>query len=131
MFNGIDLGIPGNLDIGFHGLVVGVADPLHHNLGRDAAGEGETDESAAVGVGAYHLVLRESFLDSIPGTVASPRDGLVSRQVRREKLQTFFFYHSRTHFLRQYLIALLGVFILIIGHQQKSGNPLWTAALSP
>ena len=105
--------------------------PLHHNLGRDAAGEGETDEGAPGGMSANHLVLRESFLDSIPGTVASPRYGLVSQEIRREKLQTFFFYPSRTHFLRQYLIAAIGVVILIIGHQQKSGNPLWAAALSP
>ena len=29
-----------DVDAGFHRLVVGVAGPLHHDVGRDAAGEG-------------------------------------------------------------------------------------------
>ncbi len=32
--HGIGLGLLGYLDIRFHGLVVGVAGPLHHHLGR-------------------------------------------------------------------------------------------------
>ena len=41
-FHGIHLGLLGNLDIRLHRMVVGVAGPFHHNLGRDAAGEGES-----------------------------------------------------------------------------------------
>ena len=35
--HGIGLGLLGNLDIGHHGLIVGVAGPFHHYLRRDAA----------------------------------------------------------------------------------------------
>ena len=44
-FHGIGLGLLGNDDVGFHGLVVGVAGPLHHNLRRDATGERKNLES--------------------------------------------------------------------------------------
>ncbi len=54
-----------------------MAGPFHHDLRRDTAGEGEADESTAAGVGAYHLILREGFLDTLTGTVADPLDGLV------------------------------------------------------
>ena len=33
--HGIGLGLLGNVDVGFHGLVVGVAGPFHHYLQRD------------------------------------------------------------------------------------------------
>ena len=58
----IGLGFLGNLDIGLHGLVVGVAGPFHDNLGRDAAGEGEADEGAASCVGANQVALGGSLL---------------------------------------------------------------------
>lgn len=54
-----------------------MAGPFHHDLRRDTAGEGEADEGTAAGVGAYHLILREGFLDTLTGTVADPLDGLV------------------------------------------------------
>ncbi len=34
--HGIGLGLLGNLDIGLHGLIVGVAGPFHYHLRRDA-----------------------------------------------------------------------------------------------
>ena len=46
----VGLGAGGNVDVGFHGFVVGVAGPFHDYLGRDAAGEGETDEGASAGL---------------------------------------------------------------------------------
>ena len=55
--HGIGLGLLGNLDIRLHGLVVGVAGPLHHHLGRDTAGEGDTDEGTPGGMGTYQVAL--------------------------------------------------------------------------
>ena len=45
----VGLGAGGDVDVGFHRLVVGVAGPFHDYLGRDAAGEGEADEGASAG----------------------------------------------------------------------------------
>ena len=73
----IDLGLLCNIYIRFHGLVVGVAGPFHDNLRWDAAGEGEADEGAAAGMGAYHLILGEGLFDTVAATVADPGDGLV------------------------------------------------------
>ena len=52
LLDGVLLGGFGDVDVGFHGFVVGVAGPFHDYLGRDAAGEGETDEGASAGMGA-------------------------------------------------------------------------------
>ena len=46
-----------NVNIRFHGLVVGVAGPFHHDIGRDAQGQGVDDECASAGVGADELPL--------------------------------------------------------------------------
>lgn len=42
----------GNVDVGLHGGVVGVAGPFHDDVGGDAHGEGVAYEGAAAGVGA-------------------------------------------------------------------------------
>ena len=49
--------------------------PFHDNLGRDATGEGQADESTAAGMGAQHLILGEGLLDSLAGTEAYPGNG--------------------------------------------------------
>ena len=41
-----------DVNIGLHGLVVGVAGPFHHNVRRDAQRQGVDDESTAAGVGS-------------------------------------------------------------------------------
>ena len=51
-----------DIDVRFHGLVVGVAGPFHHDVGRDAEGEGVYDEGAAAGVGADELMLGVDFI---------------------------------------------------------------------
>ena len=86
-FHCIDFGLLCNINIRFHGLVAGVAGPLHYNLGRNTAGEGEADESAAAGVGAYHLILGEYLLDSFAATVAGPGYGSVETGQLAEALQ--------------------------------------------
>ena len=40
-----------DVDVGFHGLVVGVAGPFHDDVGGDAQGEGIDDEGAAASMG--------------------------------------------------------------------------------
>lgn len=42
----------GNVNVGLHGGVVGVAGPFHDDVGGDAHGEGVADEGAAAGMGA-------------------------------------------------------------------------------
>ena len=71
--NGHLLGLDflGDVDIGFHGLVVGMAGPFHDNLRRDSAGEGKADEGAATGMGADELVLRAGLLHPL----SCPHDG--------------------------------------------------------
>ncbi len=46
-----------DVDIGLHGLVVGVAGPFHHDVRGDAQGEGIDDEGAATGVGTDEFPL--------------------------------------------------------------------------
>ena len=46
-----------DVDIGLHGLVVGVAGPFHNDVGRDAEGQGVDDEGAAAGMGSDQLPL--------------------------------------------------------------------------
>ena len=69
-FHGISLDLLGNLDIGLHRLVVGVTGPLHHNLGRDAAGEGETDEGAPGGMSANQVAFWIGLFLALPSFVA-------------------------------------------------------------
>ena len=46
-----------DVNVGLHGLVVGVAGPLHHDVGRNAQREGVDDEGAAAGVGTDQFPL--------------------------------------------------------------------------
>lgn len=53
-----------------------MAGPFHYDLGRDALGEGEADESAAGGVGADEGPFGVGFFDSLAGAVADDGDGV-------------------------------------------------------
>ena len=46
-----------DVDVGLHGLVVGVAGPFHDDVGGDAHGKGVDDEGAAAGVGSDEFPL--------------------------------------------------------------------------
>lgn len=56
----------GDVNVGFHGLVAGVACPLHDGLGVDAGGECGADEGAAGGMGGEALPFRDGLLMSLP-----------------------------------------------------------------
>jgi len=56
-----------DVNVRFHGLVVGVAGPFHHDVGGDAQGHGVDDEGAAAGVGADEFPLG---LDLVGANVA-------------------------------------------------------------
>lgn len=58
----VALGVFGDVDVGLHGLVVGVSGEFHHDVRRNAVGEGETDEGLAAGMGADELVLGIDFV---------------------------------------------------------------------
>ena len=63
-----------DVDVGLHGGIVGVAGPLHDDVGGDAHGEGVADEGAATGVGAEDGIFglrhfqsqRYTIISSIP-----------------------------------------------------------------
>ncbi len=46
-----------DVNVGLHGLVVGMASPFHHDVRGDAEGQGVYDEGAAAGMGADELPL--------------------------------------------------------------------------
>ena len=75
--HGLALSGLGDVDVGLHGGVVGVAGPLHDDIGGDAHGEGDADEGAAAGMGTNHLVFRKSLFDTLASTVAGPGDRLI------------------------------------------------------
>ena len=52
--HGLTLLCLGDVDVGLHGGVVGVAGPLHDDVSGNAHGEGVADEGAAAGVGAEY-----------------------------------------------------------------------------
>lgn len=54
-----------------------MAGPLHHHLRRDSAGEGESDEGTAAGMGAYHFIFRERFLDPFSTPITYPCYGSI------------------------------------------------------
>lgn len=62
--HGLALSGLGDVDVGLHGGVVGVAGPLHDDIGGDAHGEGDADEGAAAGVGAQDGVLGLCLFDA-------------------------------------------------------------------
>ena len=66
-----------NVDIGLHGLVVGVASPFHHDVGRDAQGESVDDEGAAAGVGANQLPLGLDLVGADVALVGCDADFLI------------------------------------------------------
>ena len=47
-----------DVNVGLHCLVVVMARPFHHDIRRDAEGEGVDDEGAATGMGADEFPLR-------------------------------------------------------------------------
>ncbi len=51
-----------DVNVGFHGLVVGVAGPFHDVVGSDAHGEGVNDEGATTGVGADEFPLGLDYI---------------------------------------------------------------------
>ena len=85
--HGIGLCLLGNLDIGLHGLVVGVAGPLHHNLRRDTSGEGETDEGTPGSMGTNQVALGGSLLHTFSTLVVNLGDGRVEAYQLAEVLQ--------------------------------------------
>ena len=56
LLDGVFLGGFCNVDLRLHGFVIGMAGEFHHNLGRDANGEHETDEGLAAAMGADFAV---------------------------------------------------------------------------
>lgn len=66
-----------DVDVGFHGLVVGVADPFHHDVRGDTEGEGVDDEGAAAGVGADEFPLGLDLVGANVALVGGDADLLI------------------------------------------------------
>ena len=73
-FHCVGFGLFGDVDVGAHCLVVGVAGPFHHDLRRDAAGQGEADECPAPGVGADERPFGVGLLYFLSGAEEHLRD---------------------------------------------------------
>ena len=58
-----------DIDVGLHGVVGGVARPLHDDRRGNAAREGVDDEGAAAGMGADELILLLYFIYALIATV--------------------------------------------------------------
>ena len=89
--NGHLLGLDlfGNVDVGFHSFIVGMAGPFHHHLRRDATCKRKTDECAAAGVGAYKFILRTGFFFALSCADNRARDGLNDFTQFAKVLQVF------------------------------------------
>ena len=77
----------GDVDVGFHGFVVGVAGPFHDHLRRDAAGNGEADEGTTAGMGTYKLAFRASLFLALACAEVDAGDGVVDFAELTEFLQ--------------------------------------------
>ena len=67
-----------DVDVGLHGLVVVVAGPFHHDVRRDAEGEGVDDEGAAAGVGADEFPFRMNLILALIALVGCDSDFLIN-----------------------------------------------------
>ena len=67
-----------DIDVWLHGLVVVVASPFHHDIRRDAEGEGVDDEGAAAGVGADEFPFRMNLILALIAFVGRDSDFLVN-----------------------------------------------------
>ena len=85
--HGIGLSLLGNGNVWFHSLVIGVAGPFHHHLGRDAAGKGETDEGTPGGMGTNQIALGGSLFHTFPTLVVNLGDGRIETYQLAEVLQ--------------------------------------------
>ena len=66
-----------DVDVGLHGLVVGVASPFHHDVRGDAEGQGVYDEGAAAGMGADELPLGLDLVGADVALVGGNTDLLI------------------------------------------------------
>ena len=67
-----------DVNIWLHGLVVVVAGPFHHDIRRDAEGEGVDDEGTAAGMGADEFPFRMNFILALIAFVGRDSDFLVN-----------------------------------------------------
>lgn len=77
------LGLDGvhDVDIGAHGLVVGVSSPFHYHIRGNAQGESVDDEGAATGVSANLGPLGKNFVRAGAAFVGGDADLLVDGKV--------------------------------------------------
>jgi len=66
-----------DVDVGLHGLVVGVAGPFHHDVRSDAQGQSVDDEGAATGVGADQFPLGLDLVGANVALVGGDADFLI------------------------------------------------------
>ena len=77
LLHGLGLDFIAHIDIGFHGLVVAVASPFHHYLGRDAHADGITDKAASASVCADDLILWFDLIYALAALIIDDMSGLV------------------------------------------------------
>ena len=85
LFDGVFLGVFGDVDVGLHGLVVAVAGEFHNNVRRDSVGEGEADEGLSAGVRSDEGVFGEDGVVAGAVLVAGDRVGSCGAGNRTKK----------------------------------------------
>ncbi len=107
-----------DIDVGLHGLVVGVAGPFHHDVRGDAEGQGVDDEGAATGVGADQFPLGLDLVGADVAFVGGDADFLIDAGELAQLLDVAV--HRLVGVVRQSLVILEGGVLVFL--QNIPGN---------
>ena len=107
-----------DIDVGLHGLVVGVAGPFHHDVRGDAEGQSVDDEGAATGVGANEFPLGLDLVSSDVALVGGNTDLLIDTGQLAQLLDVAV--HRLVGVVRKGLVALEGGVLVFL--QNIPGN---------
>ena len=107
-----------DVDIGLHGLVVGVAGPFHHDVRGNAEGQGVDDEGAAAGMGSDQLPLGLDLVGADIALVGGDADLLIDTSEFAQLLDVAV--HRLVGVVRQSLVVLEGGVLVFL--QNSLGN---------
>ena len=107
-----------DVDVGLHGLVVGVTGPFHHDVRGDAEGQGVDNEGAAAGVGADQFPLGLDLVGSDIALVGGNTDLLIDTGQLAQLLDVAV--HRLIRVVRQGLVVLEGGVLVFL--QNIPGN---------
>ena len=107
-----------DVNVGLHGLVIGVAGPFHHDVRRDAEGQGVYNESATAGVGADEFPLGLDLVGADVAFVGGDADFLIDAGELAQLLDVAV--HRLVGIVRKGLVVLEGGVLVFL--QNIPGN---------